>query len=197
MSSTPAGTEITSVSRNFKAGNLVSTGNALDLAIQGDGFFQVTLPDESIGYTRAGSLTVDATGSLVTKDGNKVYPDITIPQDAASLSVSANGIISATKADGTVEDLGALELGKFTNPDGLETIGSGVYKTTPASGDPVIDSPGKQGIGTIQQGYTESSNVDMVSEMVKMMMTQKSYEINAKVMQTTDTMMGIANGIKR
>jgi flagellar basal-body rod protein FlgG len=194
---TPAGTNITSINRDFTQGNLVSTGTPLDLAVQGDGFFEVTMPDETIGYTRAGTLGVDANGTLVTKSGYKVYPEITIPDGTTGVTVAANGQVNATMSDGSVKVLGSIELAKFLNTGGLTSTSDGIYQATVASGEPIVDAPGKQGLGTIQQGFQESSNVNLINEMVKMMLTQKSYEMNAKVLQTTDTMMSLANGIKR
>jgi flagellar basal-body rod protein FlgG len=193
----PAGTYVSSISRNFSQGTVTSTGNSLDVAINGDGFFEVTMPDETTGYTRSGQFSVDANGSLVTKDGNKLYPDVTISSDTTSLTIAANGQITATKNDGSTQVIGSLELAKFINPGGLTSDGSGIYKPSANSGDPIVDAPGKQGLGTLQQGYTEGSNVDLSSEMLKMMLTQRSYEMNTKVLQTTDQMMSLANGIKR
>jgi flagellar basal-body rod protein FlgG len=193
----PSGISVQSIDRDFSQGELESTGNTLDLAIQGEGFLEVSMPDQTIGYTRSGSLGVDANGTIVTKSGYKVYPEMTVPQNTTSLTISSGGDVSATLSDGSIKVLGSIELAKFVNSNGLETLGDGIYKSTSASGEPVLDSPGKQGLGTIMQGYQEKSNVNLINEMVKMMLTQKSYEMNAKVMQTTDSMMSIANGIKR
>jgi flagellar basal-body rod protein FlgG len=193
----PAGTTVSSITRNFTQGNIQSTGNSLDVAINGDGFFEVTMPDETTGYTRSGQFSLDANGTLVTANGNKVYPEVTVSSDTSSVAINANGQITATKNDGTTQVIGSLELAKFINPGGLTDDGQGVFKPSANSGDPVVDSPGKQGLGTLQQGYTEGSNVDLASEMLKMMLTQRSYEMNTKVLQTTDQMMSLANGIKR
>jgi flagellar basal-body rod protein FlgG len=193
----PAGSYVASTSRNFTQGAIASTGNSLDVAINGDGFFEVTLPDDTTGYTRGGQFSVDANGSLVTKDGNKVYPDVTVPPDTTSITINTSGQISALKNDGTTQVLGSFELAKFINPGGLTDEGGGIFKPNANSGDPVVDAPGNQGIGTLQQGYTEGSNVDLSTEMLKMMLTQRSYEMNTKVLQTTDQMMSLANGIKR
>jgi flagellar basal-body rod protein FlgG len=193
----PAGTKVSFIGRDFTQGQLESTGRPLDIAINGDGFIEVLLPDESIAYTRSGELTIDANGSIVTKNGYKIFPEITVPQGAVQIAISANGEIIAKLSNGRLQSVGTLELAKFVNPNGLKNIGSGMYVATEASGEPIVDAPGKQGIGTLMQGFLEKSNVSLVNEMIKMMLTQKSYEINAKVLQTTDQMMGIANGIKR
>lgn len=193
----PAGTYVNSTDRNFNQGGIVSTGNALDLALSGDGFFQVVMQDDSIQYTRAGNFGVDANGQVVTKNGNKFYPDIVIPDDATNIAISAQGVITATLKSGATNTLGQIELAKFNNPKGLESTGSGMYKANAASGDAVITTAGSNGTGTVMQGSLENSNVDLANEMIKLMMSQKSYELNAKVMQTADQMMSIANGIKR
>jgi flagellar basal-body rod protein FlgG len=194
---TPAGVSVADTGRNFSQGDLTASSGSLDVAIQGSGFMEVTMPDDSIGYTRSGALGVDANGTIVTKNGYKLYPEITIPDDSTAVSISTSGQVSSTMSDGSVKVLGSIELAKFVNPGGLKSAGDGIYQSTVNSGEPVIDSPGKQGLGTIQQGYLEGSNVSLVNEMSKMMITQRSYEMNAKVVQTTDQMMSIANGIKR
>lgn len=193
----PAGTQISFIGRDFTMGQLESTGKPLDIAINGDGFIEVLLPDESIAYTRAGEFTIDANGSIVTKNGYKIFPEITVPQNAVDISISTNGEIKVKLSNGQLQSIGTIELARFINPNGLKNIGNGLYVATEASGEPIVDTPGKNGLGTLLHGFLERSNVSLINEMIKMMLTQKSYEINAKVLQTTDQMMSIANGIKR
>jgi flagellar basal-body rod protein FlgG len=193
----PSGTYVSSTDRNYTQGEITTTGNPLDLAVQGNGFFQVVMPDDSIAYTRSGNFGVDANGQIVTKTGEKFYPQITVPENTASISVSSTGVIAATMLDGTIQNLGQIELANFNNPRGLESAGDGLFKTSANSGDPIVAAAGTGSNGQIMQGSLENSNVDLANEMIKMMMSQKSYELNAKVMQTADQMMTIANGIKR
>ncbi len=191
------GTNIVAINKNFSQGLMESTGLPFDIAINGDGFFEVLLPDDSIGYVRSGEFTIDANGQLVTESGYKLYPEIFIPENTVAVSISDNGLISVRLDDGSVKDIGTIELAKFINPNGLKSVGTGIYIKTENSGEPIVDAPGKQGIGTLMQGFIERSNVNMANEMIKMMITQKSYEINARVIQTADQMMSIANNIKR
>jgi flagellar basal-body rod protein FlgG len=192
------GTKPVSTVRQFQVGELSQTGNPLDVAIEGNGFFQVTMPDGTISYTRDGSFKLSADGQITTSDGFFITPEITIPEDAESISIGFDGIVSARIVGQTdPQELGQLELAKFINPAGLEAIGHNLYNQTVASGDPVIGVPGEEGLGTLGQGYLEMSNVDVVQEMVNMIVAQRAYEINSKAIQTSDDMSALANNLKR
>jgi len=172
-------------------GNLSQTGNPLDLAIQGLGFFQVTLPDGSIAYTRSGSFHLDAQGNIVTANGTPLQPNITIPPNATSITVGSDGTVSVTESGQTqAQQVGSIQLAMFPNPGGLNSIGTNLYLATTASGDPIVGAPGAaEGLGTIQQGMLEQSNVDVVQEFVNMIVAQRSYESNARVVTSADQML--------
>ncbi|HHL40627.1 MAG TPA: flagellar basal-body rod protein FlgG [Deltaproteobacteria bacterium] len=192
------GTRTVATQKLFSQGNLQQTGNPLDLAIEGDGFFQVTLPDGTIAYTRAGQLMVDSTGTLVTADGYTIEPTITFPSDTLTITISADGIVSVTQPGVSVPtELGNIELARFVNPSGLRATGRSLYLPTAASGDPLTGVPGTEGIGTLAQGFVEMSNVDVVEEMVNMITAQRAYEMNSKAIQTSDEMLQTANNLKR
>lgn len=171
-------------------GNLQLTGNAKDVAINGAGFFQVLLPDGTTAYTRDGSFQTDDQGQLVTSSGFPVDPAITIPVDAQSLTISRDGIVSV-KLPGTVTttEVGNLQLATFINPAGLESKGENLYVETGASGNPNTNTPGTNGAGILVQNYTETSNVNVVEELVNMIQTQRAYEINSKAITTSDQML--------
>jgi flagellar basal-body rod protein FlgG len=172
-------------------GNFSSTGNPLDLAIQGLGFFQVTMPDGSISYTRAGSFHLDAQGNIVTADGNPLQPNITIPANATTITVGSDGTVSVTEAGQTAaQQVGSIQLAMFPNPGGLNSIGNNLFLATTASGDPIVGAPGAaEGLGTLQQGMLEQSNVDIVSEFVQLIVAQRAYESNSKVVTSADQML--------
>ncbi len=193
----PSGVSVRATQRNFSSGQLNFTGNSMDLAIKGDGFFQVSMADDSIAYTKAGDLAVDAEGYIATKNGERLYPNIQLPDNTVQVNVSNTGAVTALRSDGTQVAVGQIELARFINPNGLEAMGNGLYKPTPASGAAIVDVPGSQGLGNVMQGFLEGSNVELANEMIKMIMTQRAYELNARVIQAADQMMGIANGIKR
>lgn len=178
-------------------GNFNSTGNPLDLAIQGSGFFQVLLPSGEIAYTRAGNFAVDNVGNLVTQDGNQVQPGITIPPDALTITVGNDGTVSVTEpGQQQPAQVGTLQLATFQNPGGLNSIGQNLFEATAASGDPIVGTPGgAEGLGTIQQGYVEQSNVDVVAEFVNMIMAQRSYEANSRVVKAADEMFQTLNSL--
>jgi flagellar basal-body rod protein FlgG len=178
-------------------GNFNSTGNPLDLAIQGAGFFQVLLPSGEIAYTRAGNFAVDNVGNLVTQDGNQVQPGITIPPDALTITVGNDGTVSVTEpGQQQPAQVGTLQLATFQNPGGLNSVGSNLFEATAASGDPIVGTPGgAEGLGTIQQGYTEESNVNVVTEFVNMILAQRSYEANSRVVRAADEMFQTLNGL--
>ena len=172
-------------------GNFSSTGNPLDLAIQGLGFFQVTMPDGTIAYTRSGSFHLDAQGNIVTADGNPLQPNITIPANATTITIGTDGTVSVTQAGQTAaQQVGAIQLAMFPNPGGLNSVGNNLYLQTTASGDPIIGAPGAaEGLGTLQQGMLEQSNVDIVSEFVQMIVAQRAYESNSRVVSSADQML--------
>ncbi|HTS57143.1 MAG TPA: flagellar basal-body rod protein FlgG [Terriglobales bacterium] len=172
-------------------GNFSSTGNPLDLAIQGLGFFQVTLPDGTIAYTRSGSFHLDAQGNLVTADGNPVQPNITIPANATTVTVGSDGTVSVTETGQiAAQQVGSIQLAMFPNPGGLNSIGNNLFLATTASGDALVGAPGSaEGFGTLQQGMLEQSNVDIVSEFVQMIVAQRAYESNSRVVTSADQML--------
>tara|TARA_R110001599_G_scaffold159052_1_gene346159 strand:+ start:182385 stop:183167 length:783 start_codon:yes stop_codon:yes gene_type:complete len=171
-------------------GNLQSTGNAKDVAINGDGFFQVLLPDGTNAYTRDGSFQTDSQGQLVTSSGFPIQPAITIPVDAQSLTISRDGVVSVTLPGTTTPtEVGNLQLSTFINPAGLQSKGENLYVETGASGTANTNTPGSNGAGLLQQSYVETSNVNVVEELVNMIQTQRAYEINSKAITTSDQML--------
>lgn len=184
------GVRAAATSRNFSQGNLQQTSNNLDLAIKGNGFFQIQLPDGTTGYTRDGSLQVDGAGQLVTNNGYPVQPGITIPANAQSVTIAADGTVNvALPGQPTPQSIGQLALASFVNPAGLEPKGQNLWGETAASGTPNAGAPGSNGLGSLQQGYVETSNVNVVEELVAMIATQRAYELNSKAIQTSDQML--------
>jgi flagellar basal-body rod protein FlgG len=174
----------------FTQGTLEITEQNLDLAIEGPGFFQITLPDGSTGYTRNGQFHVNSTGDMVTAEGFLLDPAINIPQDTTSLTISVDGVVSVTQASTTTTtQLGTIQLADFVNPAGLQAVGSNLYKETTSSGAPVTGNPGDSGIGTTIQGALENSNVNSVEELVDMITVQRAFEMNSKVISTADQML--------
>lgn len=174
----------------FTQGNLQQTSNPMDVAINGQGFFQVLLPDGTTAYTRDGSFNVDAQGALVTSSGYHVQPAITIPPNALNITIARDGTISVTKAgSATPTTAGQLQLANFVNPTGLQSMGENLYLETASSGTPNANTPGTNGLGLLQQGYVETSNVNVVEELVNMIQTQRAYEINSKAITTSDQML--------
>jgi flagellar basal-body rod protein FlgG len=180
-------------------GDLNQTNNPLDLAIQGAGFFQVSMPDGTIAYTRAGSFHLNNQGTIVTTDGNPVLPNISIPANATAVTITQYGVVNATLAgQQNPSQLGQLQLATFVNPGGLAAQGSNLFTTTLSSGDPVLANPGgPEGLGTLQQGYLENSNVDVVTEFVQMVLAQRAYESNSKVIRAADDMYSQVNNMAR
>jgi flagellar basal-body rod protein FlgG len=184
------GSRAAATTRNFTQGSLQQTGNNFDLAIKGQGFFQIQLPDGTTGYTRDGSFQVDANGQLVTNAGYAVQPGITIPANASAVTVSETGIVTATIPGQTApQTLGTLQLASFVNPAGLDPRGGNLFGETAASGTANAAAPGSSGHGTLQQGFVEGSNVNVVEELVAMIATQRAYELNSKAIQTSDQML--------
>jgi flagellar basal-body rod protein FlgG len=180
-------------------GDFNQTGNQLDLAIQGTGFFQVQLPNGTIGYTRAGNFNLNNTGTVVDPNGNQLIPSLTIPSNATTVTISPYGVVSATlPGQTTSSQLGQIQLATFANPGGLTSLGSNLFQPTTASGNPITDNPGgNTGIGMLQQGYLEGSNVDVVTEFVNMILAQRAYEADSKVIHTADDMYSQVNGLIR
>jgi len=192
------GTRAVATSRDFTAGNLRQTNGTLDVAIQGDGFLQVGLPNGVTGYTRAGSLHSNAQGQLVTGDGYPLEPAITIPPNATTITISPDGIVSASIPGQTApQQLGTLELATFQNPAGLKAMGGNTFTVTTASGDPQVGVPGSDSRGTVLQGFVEDSNVSVVEEMVNMILGQRAYEASSKVIKAADEMLSQVNNLVR
>ena len=184
------GVETANVAQQFTQGNLNITGNSLDVAINGNGFFEVNLPDGTIGYTRDGSFQLDAQGRMVTSSGLPVANGITVPPNAIKVSISADGIVSATlPGNPAPQQLGNIAMSSFVNPAGLEPVGQNMYKESAASGQPQQGQPGTNGLGFIKQGFLEASNVNVVEELVTMIQTQRAYEMNSKAISTSDQML--------
>jgi flagellar basal-body rod protein FlgG len=175
--------------RVFSQGNLQATGNEKDVAIQGAGFFQILLPDGSTAYTRDGAFQVDSQGQLVTSSGYPVQPAVTIPSGTQSFTIGRDGTISLIGADGTASTGGNMQLTTFINPAGLQAKGENLYVETSASGTPTTNAPGANGAGTLSAGFVETSNVNVVEELVSMIQTQRAYEINSKAITTSDQML--------
>jgi len=176
--------------RMFTQGNLQQTGNNLDVAINGQGFFQVQNPDGTVGYTRDGSFQRDANGVMVTSNGHPLQPSITIPANALSVTIGSDGTVGVTvPGSAAVQHVGNIQLANFVNPGGLQPQGQNLFSETAASGSPQTAAPGANGVGVLNQGYVETSNVNVVEEMVSMIQTQRAYEINSKAIQTSDQML--------
>jgi flagellar basal-body rod protein FlgG len=192
------GTRAVATVRNFGAGNLRSTSSPFDLAIEGNGFLQISLSGGETGYTRAGALHANGEGKLVTADGYALEPEITIPANAQSVTISKDGIVSVSiPGEPEPQQLGTIELALFQNPAGLEARGGNIYAQTSASGDPTTGIPGTDGMGTIAQGFLEESNVSVVEEMVQMILGQRAYEANSRVIRAADEMLQQVNNLSR
>ena len=184
--------------KSFTQGNSIPTGNTLDMAIDGNGFFQITKPDGTILYSRDGTFKLSPDGLIVTSDGYLIEPNITVPIDTIDITISRDGIVAALLS-GDVEptNIGQIELARFVNPAGLHNLGQNLMRETIASGPPVILNPDDEGMGQISQGFLESSNVQIVEEMVAMITTQRAYEIASKAVKTAEELLQIANQLKR
>jgi flagellar basal-body rod protein FlgG len=188
-----SGVRVVSTNKVFTQGVPVNTGRTLDLSIQGAGFFQITHPDGSTVYTRDGSFQLSSTGELVTGEGLKLDPAISIQDDALSIGIGADGTISVQDSTGATTSSGNITLTNFPNPAGLESMGKNLYRETTASGSPITGTPGQNGIGEIIQGFLESSNVEVVTEMVNIIIAQRAYEISAKAIKASDNMLSTTN----
>jgi len=184
--------------RNFSQGSLDRTGNSLDLAINGGGFFQVRRPDGTLAYTRDGTFTLSSEGNIVTQTGLQVEPNINVPQDAVEISVNQEGVVKARlQGENEMIELGQLELARFSNANGLRAVGGNLYEQTESSGEPFIGTPGRDGLGTVRQGFLEKGNVEVVQEMTSLIQAQRTYELNSRMVTTSDEMMQTANNVKR
>lgn len=200
----PTGIEVglgvrpTSVQKLFSQGNFKETEQKLDVAITGNGFFQIELPDGTIAYTRDGAFKRDDEGNVVNSQGYLLVPNITIPDDATQINIGTDGTVTVVQGnDTTVNQLGQIETVNFINPAGLHALGDNLYLNTNASGDPIVGTPGLNGFGQLRQGFVETSNVKLVEEMTDLIVGQRAYEANSKSIQTADSMLQIVNQLKR
>ena len=192
-----AGVKAGSVYRITEQGSMTQTGNKLDLAISGRGYLQVLLPSGETAYTRAGNLSLNQDGQLVTSEGYQIQPQISVPQDATDISISPTGQIQVSQAGQTTPTVvGQLQLATFTNEAGLEAMGDNLFMESGASGTAVTGDPGSTGFGTVMQGYTEASNVDAVTEITALINAQRAYEMNSKVVNTADQMLAATSQLK-
>ncbi|WP_180682466.1 flagellar basal-body rod protein FlgG [Tepidicella baoligensis] len=184
------GVRTVATARTYTQGSLQQTGNTLDVAINGDGFFQIEMPDGTTAYTRDGTFKLNSQGQLVTTSGYLVLGGVTIPAEARSITIGTDGVVSVIAGNNPQpQQAGVIELASFINPAGLEPRGQNLFTETPASGDPIVGQPGTEGLGPVLQGYLESSNVNVVQELVAMIQTQRAYELNSKAIQTSDQML--------
>jgi flagellar basal-body rod protein FlgG len=199
----PAGIEVglgvkpSATQRVFEQGSVVRTENPMDIAIQGEGLFQVTLPDGSTAYTRDGSFSLSSEGTIVTSSGFPLSPSITVPPGAGAIQVSQEDGTVSVQIGSERQVIGQIELARFINPSGLRAVGGNLYTETEATGAPMIQNPGEEGTGTLMQNYVESSNVQAVQEMVNMITAQRAYEIVSKSITVSDEMLSTANNLKR
>jgi flagellar basal-body rod protein FlgG len=194
------GTRLTSVQRIDSQGSLEQTSRPLDLAIEGEGYFEVQLPNGNAAYTRDGSLQVSDQGVLVTNQGYAIQPPIKVPKDATSITISETGVVTANGVTGATDgnqELGRIELARFANPSGLESMGQNLFSETPTSGEAIRGMPTEDGNGRLAQGYLEASNVEIVTEMVDMITAQRAYEINSKAIKNSEDMSQTANSLMR
>jgi len=192
------GTHLSSVQRLHAQGPIETTQRSLDLAIEGDGFFQVQLPSGATAYTRDGSFAISDQSTLVTQGGYTVVPGIRVPTDASEVSISRTGVVTVKRADrADQEEIGRIELARFVNPSGLLSLGENLYSETPASGEAILGFPQEDGMGRLLQGALEGSNVEIVQEMVDMITSMRAYEINSKAIRNSEQMAEIANSMVR
>jgi len=190
-----SGVRAASTIKVFTAGELQNTMRPLDIAIRGEGFLQVSMPDGSIRYTRDGALQINANGELVTTTGYPIEPAISVPTDAVAISIEKDGGVNVTDSSGAQSVVGTLQLARFPNPAGLSSEGDNLLAETEASGPPTLGTPGENGFGTIQSGFLEKSNVQMVTELVNLITAQRAYEINSRAIRAGDDMLRTANNV--
>ena len=192
------GVRVAGTRRVFNEGSVRNTENPLDVAILGrNGFFQVTMPDGTTGYTRDGAFSLDETGNLVTSDGFVVEPNIQVPQDATALNISAEGFVSAVQPGNIISQVGQLQLAGFVNPAGLTALGKNLFAESEASGTPVANTPGQDGLGVLQQGFLENSNVSVAEELVNLITAQRAFEVNSRAVKTGDEMIQTSVNLKQ
>ncbi|SEK93311.1 flagellar basal-body rod protein FlgG [Roseateles sp. YR242] len=192
------GVGVTGIAKVFDLGDIRKTDSMYDIAISGEGFFEVTLPDGTSAYTRGGSIKVGSDGLLATQSGHAFKPAIAVPDTAQSITIEQDGRVLARMPDQTaLVELGQLDMVRFSNPAGLESRGDNEYRTTASSGEPIAGRAGVDQMGSVRQGYLEGSNVKLVDEMVNLMMAQRAYEASVKVVQASDEMLGMVNGLRR
>lgn len=190
------GSRVAAVQKIFTTGDIQQTGNDLDLAVEGSGFFQVAMPNGETAYTRAGAFKKDGTGRIVTSDGYPLYPEIVIPENATQISIGQSGTVEAfLDGESSPTEVGTIELSRFSNPAGLKALGHNLFGETPTTGAPAIGIPGENGFGILAQGYLEGSNVNIMEEMVNMIAGQRAYEINSKAIKTADDMLQMTNNL--
>ena len=190
------GSKVASVEKIFTVGDIHKTDNDLDVAIEGDGFLQVTQPSGDLAYTRAGALKKDSTGRLTTSEGYPLSPEVVIPTNATSVSIAENGSVEVTlDGQSSPSQVGTIELARFGNPAGLKSLGRSLFAETVSSGTATTGVPGEQGFGRLSQGYLEGSNVSIMEEMVNMIAGQRAYEINSKAIKTADEMLQMTNNL--
>jgi flagellar basal-body rod protein FlgG len=190
------GSRVAAVQKIFTTGDIQQTGNDLDLAVEGSGFFQVTMPNGEAAYTRAGAFKKDGTGRLVTSDGYPLFPEIIIPENATQISIGQSGAVEVfLDGESTPTEVGTIELTRFSNPAGLKGIGHNLFTETPTTGAPATGIPGEDGFGILAQGFLEGSNVSIMEEMVNMIAGQRAYEINSKAIKTADEMLQMTNNL--
>lgn len=193
-----SGTQLVSTQKNFGQGDLTQTNNPYDMAINGEGFFMVRRPDNSLAFSRDGSFKVDRTGQIVNNQGYRLDPGITIPQDAIEVVINKEGAVHVLTEGSTEHSpIGSFQLARFVNPAGLRSIGDNLYEATPASGAAIFETPGNNNTGTIIQNHLETSNVDVVEEMVNMITAQRAYELNSKSVSTAESMLQTSVNLKR
>ena len=194
-----SGTRLNGTTKIYSSGTLEGTERSLDVAIDGDGFFAVLMPDGTTAYTRNGNFQVNATGKLVTSNGNVLVPEITLPQDVLDVSIDPEGRVNVRTAGSPeqTQQLGQLQLHRFVNPSGLLALGANVMRPTEASGQPITGQPGQLGLGMLRSGFLERSNVQIVNELVNLIVAQRAYEVNSRAIQASDQMLSTATNIGR
>lgn len=191
------GVQPTSTQKLFQQGDLQQSGHMLDVAISGEGFFQIRKPDGTFAYTRDGSFKISGDGSLATAGGYLIEPGISLNDDVLQVQIADDGTVSVMDTTGDTFEIGTIELAKFINPAGLKALGDNLYGETDASGTPLLGRPNQEGFGVLKQGFLEASNVDIVEEMISMITAQRAYEINSKTVKTVEEMMTMVNNLRR